>query len=117
MVLERDPVPGTIITPLLVYEDATPSIHTFKNFNLKEKFKILGTFSGFLSAVGTKTQDMYHKIDFYRKLNLIRKSKLVGSETLVNMTKNAIHLIFWTNSVANQPTIELMARLVWEGDA
>ncbi len=107
LVLDREPA-GTAVTPLLVYGSASPELGDFKNINLLRRFKILRTMIG---AFGESGNGVSHKvIEWFVKLNLIAECKSAGFSQ-ANITKNALYLIYWTTSGANQPTIKCQTRI------
>ncbi len=107
LVLDREPA-GTEVTPLLVYGTANPELGDFKNINLLRRFKILRTMIG---AFGESGNGVSHRvINWFVKLNLIAECKSAGFSQ-ANISKNAIYLIYWTTSGANQPTIKCQIRV------
>ncbi len=100
LVLDREPA-GTVITPLLYLGSATPNIGEFKNHLYKRRYKILRSHTGgFDEAAEGRSIDF---IDWYVKLNLIAETKSEGSYSQSNIQKNALYLVYWTKSAANQP--------------
>ncbi len=109
LVLDREPK-GIEVTPLLVYGTATPTIAEYKNFNLKQRFKLLRSVSGLFGEGGTGVSGMI--INWYVNLNLIAETGTENSFAQNAMTKNAIYLIYWTSAAANQPIPALKVRIM-----
>ncbi len=107
VVLDRDP-DGAAITPLLLYGDATPVITTFKNSNLKSRFKILRTEFG-ESAIGAVQPATV--FDWYIPLGLIAETKVVNNFQQANIQKNAVYLVYWTTAGADQWTPSMTFRI------
>ncbi len=109
LVLDREPA-KTILSPLLCYTDATPSIGAFKNFLYKDRFKILRTQSGMFGEGGTGVSGVM--INWYVKLNLICSTEVPDNYQQGAVLKNAIYLVYWTTSVANHPIPSLDYRII-----
>ncbi len=111
VVLDRRPN-KVEITPLLYLGDATPSIEAFKAFGEKSRYKILRTWSGYLSS--SEGSNSFRKVNAFIKLNLVQEAVTQDSMAQSTIIKNAIYLVKWTTATANQPTFGGETRLVFQ---
>lgn len=104
LVLDRQPN-GVIFSPLLCYEDGTPTITTLTDYDNKNRFKIVKSYAGGLGP------------DYIPKfININYKSGLVVDASAqppnqANVTKNAYYLVYWTPSGTNTPKVEYEIRI------
>ncbi len=109
IVMDRHP--GAVqITPALYLGAATPTIDAFKNFDSKERYKILRTIRGHLSS--SEGSNSFREIDEYIRLNVLQETNTDGNFAVTKLTKNALYIVHWTTSTANQPTFNYTHQLV-----
>ncbi len=101
LVLDRRPDKAAI-TPLLYLRSATPRIDAYKDFDEKERYRIIKTWSGYLSS--SEGSNSFRKINYYTRLNYFAEGDNGVSQTTI--TKNALYIVFWTTASANQPTFQ-----------
>ncbi len=106
IVLDRAPN-GVTLTPLLYLASATPTVTALKIVGGQGRYEILRSYSG---CVFEETDSFVHVKDKI-PINKMFVSKVTGSTTNVNCIKNAIFVVMWTTSGANQPTIGYNLRL------
>lgn len=108
VLLDRDPVPGTVATYAQMYSPTTTtSIHGSIRPDAKNRFKILASIKGVFSNA---TQESI-VFDRYVKVNLMVKSKTTTAASLFTQAeqiKNAILVCYWTTASSNQPTIKYL---------
>ena len=106
LVLDR--YPAKLILTAISYLDATnPTILDFKTFAAKERFKILKTWSGYLSS--SEGSNSFRKFNDYIRINHFSEGD--DSFDQDQVTKNALYLVRWTTASANQPLAQFKARL------
>lgn len=110
LVIDRAPA-GVAITPLLYLGDATPNITAYKDFDGKGRYKILKTWSGYLSS--SEGSNSFRKINSYVRLNLKSETNQFDQYAQGNLIKNALYLVRWTTASANQPTFKGDIRVVF----
>ncbi len=110
LVLDRHP-DGAAITPLLYLGTATPKLYEYKDFDRKERFKIIKTWSGYFNSNDGVAS--HRRINDYFRLNYMFESSAASQESNSVAEKNALYLVFWTDASANQPTIEFKSRIVF----
>ncbi len=113
LVLDRAPA-GVAITPLLYLDSATPTITAFKSFGSKGRYRILKTWSGYLSS--SEGSHSFRKVNSYIRLNFKVETKAENAYTQANLIKNALYLVRWTTATANQPTVAMDMRIVYDDE-
>ncbi len=108
LVLDRRPNKA-ILTPTLYLGATSPTIHAFKDFGEKARFKILNTGSGFLN--GDVGENSHRLINRYFKLNLKMESDTATGMAQSNIIKNALYIVAWSTASANKPTSNILVRL------
>ncbi len=100
LVLDRSPA-KTEITALLYLGSAGPYYGHFQNKKQLSRYKILRTKMGvFDKGVEGRSIDT---LDWYVPLNLIAESDTDGGYAQGNIVKNAIYIVYWSDSAANFP--------------
>ncbi len=109
LVMDRYPDKAAI-TPLLYLGSATPKVLAFKDFAEKARYRILKTWSGYLSS--SEGSNSFRKINYFKSLNITKTSDTINSISQTSIIRNALYLVFWTTATANQPTFEFSYRQV-----
>ncbi len=106
IVLDRFPS-GVEITPLSLYEDATPRITALKSFDLRNRYKIVKSFMGAFEASSPVTR-MHN---FFIRSGLVCESD-GNNPNQANVNKNAYYIIFWTEATTNTPILTYDLQIV-----
>jgi len=108
VVLDRQPA-GVKATVLNIYGDATPSIGDPQDQKDAERYKILrSVIGGFDEAENGRSVKI---IDFRIPLNLVATTSGGGDYTQPYINKNALYVIYWTDSTSAQPTVDMQANV------
>lgn len=103
---------ATPVTPLEIYESATPTQYALIDFEKRKRFRILKSITGIFNSGGdVVTQRTF---DHTIKLNFNQENESSGFNQSA-ITKNALYWILWTTASANQPTCEFAYRVVLRG--
>ena len=100
IVLDRQPN-GVVLDVLKVYDDATPQITALLNFNERDRYKIVKSYTGSFAINGNSVS---RSISFKLKTGLICES-ITNSFAQNEIQKNAYYLVYWTESTVNVPSI------------
>ncbi len=111
LVMDRMPN-KTIITPLLYLGDATPTVLAYKDFGSKGRYRIIKTWSGYLSS--PEGSNSFRKINYFKSLNIMQTSETANTMSQASIIRNAFYLVMWTTASANQPTFEGNIRMVFQ---
>lgn len=113
-----DTMPNKLeITPLLLYGDATPNTALFKDAGVQGRYKIFRTFRHTFNLTTTSEAESVD-VDMYVKINRMMESSVDSGFANNQLIRNALYVIFWTSSSANQPVwgdCELRTVFVNEG--
>jgi len=99
VVLDRFPS-GVVIDPLSLYESATPRITALLSYDMRDRYKIVKSYSGAFEEQTSTAR--YHR--FKVRSGLICEAD-GSTPNQASVMKNAYYLIFWTTASANTPII------------
>lgn len=106
LVLDRQPN-GAILNLDNIYNSTTPRITVLKDFELKDRYKILKTWIGAFS-LGETTR----MIKIFERSGLKSESDSNSFFDQIRISKNAYYLVAWTEATANQPLLTYDLRIV-----
>lgn len=101
IVLDRTPARLTL-SLADVYGSATPKITIPINFNTRDRYKIVRSWTGsFNDQSGTTSRHI--RLNFNSGLKAVSNTAVFSQ---ANIEKNAYYLVFWTSATSNTPIIE-----------
>ncbi len=102
IILDRQPA-GVKATVANIYGSANPELGDPLNVLHRTRYKLLRTMLGAFGESGNGVAA--RAINWKIPLNLIGTTKANGDFSQGNVLKNAVYIVYWTTSAANQPTM------------
>ena len=99
LVLDRYPS-GVALDLSKLYEDATPRITALLSYDMRDRYKIVKSYS----CAFSENSNTSRMINFKVRSGLVCEAD-GQTPSQANIQKNAYYLVFWTESTANTPII------------